>query len=288
MEHELETAPGAHTDAIVAHFNEPVEHESFEDLDDLRRFVGTLTEAWDRSESGGIKIRRGYALAAGPVIWSLTHHSVALARTVMVLSEQDRLVIAMPLIRLQIENMVTAIWLYLTPEGARALVHEALRNRVAAVREVVQRGAVGFTTETLEEWQGQLDKFTTDASEEGPRFERRCRSLQGGPDLYTSWRIASSLSHAGTGISDFYLVETASSKSNPLGIALNPNATLGSQEAWLGTVGSALLATLAAFERVSEGSGLTNVVANGAQRLGVTLDFHLAAAGESGESGYPV
>ena len=188
------------------------------------------------------------------------------------------MVVAVPLIRLLLENMITAVWLYLYPDRARALVHEGLRNRVAAIREIIGHGAAGFTQETLDEWTGYLDEFGADARQEGRHFEKRCKAIVDGLGVYTTWRMASSLSHAGMSMIDFYLVEAAKSDDNPLGIALNHSATLPSHEAWLGTAACTLLGSMKAYDLISAKGRQKTQIVDGAKRMGIGLEFRPASS----------
>lgn len=258
-----------------ATFNASLDHSRFKDLSELRRFMQRYIDLWDRDRGRGAEIKVEYAEGSGPVIWALANHSVELSRTILLLSEQNRLAVAVPLIRLLIENMITGIWLYLSPDSARSLVHEGLRNRVAAIREVIGHGAAGFTQETLDEWTSHLDEFEPDASEEGRKFEKRCKAIVDGPGVYTTWRMASTLSHAGTAIGDLYLVATERSAENPLGVALNPGAILPSHEAWLGTSVCTLLGSMKTFDLISTKGRFKNQIADGAKRMGIGLEFKL-------------
>lgn len=114
------------------------------------------------------------------------------------------------------------------------------------------------------------------ASREGRYFEKRCKAIVDGPAVYTTWRMASSLSHAGMSMIDFYLVEAERSDDNPLGIALNHNATLPSHEAWLGTAACALLACMKAYDLITAEGRLQTQIAEGAERMGIGLDFQLS------------
>lgn len=255
-------------------FNASVQHDRFKDLAELRGFVQRFIDLWDRERERGVEIKITHT-KAGPAIWSLANHSVELTRTILLLSEQNRLVVAVPLIRLLLENMITGVWLYLSPNSAPGLVHEGLRNRVAAIREVLGYGSAGFTEETLAEWTGYLDEFGADASREGRYFEQRCKAIVDGPAVYTTWRMASSLSHAGMSMIDFYLVQSERSDDNPLGISLNHNATLPSHEAWVGTAGCTLLGCMKSYDLISAKGRLKTQIAGGAKRMGVGLEFRL-------------
>lgn len=265
-------------------FNGSVEHGRFKDIAELRGFMQSFIDLWDRDRRVPVELQVEYAYTSGPVIWSLANHSVELTRTILLLSEQDRLVVAVPLIRLLLENMITGAWLYLSPSGARALVHEGLRTRVAAIREVLQRGSAGFTPGLLEEWKGHLDEFEGDATAEGRIFEQRCLALVGGPGIYTTWRMASSLSHAGLSMSDFYLVAVEKSDQNPLGVALNRDNTLPSHEAWLGTAACALLGSMKTFDLISGRASFETQLADGARQMGIDVEFRLAGEDASTES----
>lgn len=75
------------------------------------------------------------------MIWSYAHHAVELLRLVVTLSEEDRLVLAVPQIRLLLELAMTSIWLYLNPDNAAgALIHEDLRQKKATVDEALKAG----------------------------------------------------------------------------------------------------------------------------------------------------
>jgi len=255
-----------------------VEHSAFGDIADLRRFVQSFIDLWDEHQGNTVDLHVEHA-ESGVAIWSLANHSVELSRTVLLLSEQDRMIIAVPLIRLLLENMITAAWLYVSPEAARALVHEGLRNRVAAIREVVQRDIAGFTPDLLDEWKAQLDGFSGEDTAEGRHFEKRCRTLVDGPSVYTTWRVASALSHAGTTLSDFYLVAVEKTDQNPIGIAVNRASILPFHEAWLGTTAWALIGSMKAFDLASAEHPFSAEIADGAARMGINLEFQLIAEG---------
>jgi hypothetical protein len=276
------------TSAAMPPFNVGAEHIRFKDVAEMRRFAQRFIDLWDRDRDRQVTMLVEYANAGGPVIWSLANHSVELCRTLLLLSEQNRLIVAMPLMRLMIENAVSAVWLHLKPEAGRAMVAEGLRQRVAAIREIISQDAAGFTQETLDDWQSQLDEFKIDAHPEGKSFEQRCLAIDGGGSLYTTWRVASSLSHAGMAIGDFYLESAEITNSNPLGIEMHPDAVLSPHEAWLGTSICMLLTSLKAFDYVTEKRRFRAQIDAGAKRMGIELNFKLkqqsTAAGEPSQA----
>lgn len=221
---------------------------------------------------------------AGLVIWSLANHSVELSRSILDLSSRDRLVVSVPLIRLLIENLVTSEWLYLMPDAGRALIHEGLRTRVAGMREATERGTDGFTQESLDSWMTELASVAADASFEGRSFQARCHALVGGDALYTTWRVASALSHAGLAMSDFYVVPSEASDENPLGVGVARGRKLPGHEHWLGVAAAALLRTIKAYDLVSLPHGFAGSLDACARELGVNLDVRLADGDSSGAS----
>ncbi|MGN6127533.1 MAG: DUF5677 domain-containing protein, partial [Humibacter sp.] len=124
-------------------YNAEAIHENFRDLAELRAFARWLVEQWDRVRVQPFEMKPEFAQGGGQVIWSYANHVVELMRTVLDLSEQDRMVIALPLIRLMVENAITSIWLYLEPENVRAVIHEGLRQRKAALENVLETAAEG-------------------------------------------------------------------------------------------------------------------------------------------------
>jgi hypothetical protein len=101
-------------------------------------------------------------------------------RTVLALSEQNRLVIALPLIRLMVENAVTSIWLYLEPENVRAVIHEGLRLRKAALENVLETAAEGYDQSDVDEVAEEMEAYWTACltpCAACPRFQRATSPL---------------------------------------------------------------------------------------------------------------
>lgn len=257
-------------------FNAETVHERFRDLAELRSFANRLIALWDRDLDRTFKMKRDYVAAGGPIIWSYTQHAVELVRSILELSKQDRIVITIPLIRLTLESAMTAIWLYLTPSAARAVIHEGLRQRQAALKEVIELGTDGFDDRNLSSIAKQLDEFAADSLPAGKSFCERCRAIVDGPGVYATWRVMSSFSHAGMAMGDFYLTTVEPKPDAPTGIALNSAAKMDHHEAWLGTAVCMLLAALKVCDLIDGEGRRKNQIAKAAKRMGITLDFALA------------
>lgn len=206
----------------------------------------------------------------GAVIWSFSNHVVSLMRTVLDISEQDRVIIAVPLIRLMVENTMTGIWLYLEPSNIMAILKEGFTKRKAAIGNIIETGAEGFGSSDLEEVDRILGAFDNSTL---PPFEQRCRQIDGGLSVYCTWRVMSTYSHAGMGMADFYLEEI---EEEP-GLALVPDAGLENHEAWLGTAICMLIAAMKLVDNIDYAGGLKSQLERAAQRMGISLAFAKAS-----------
>jgi hypothetical protein len=256
---------------MTATYNASAAHERFQDLADLRRFARKLVELWDRGRGTSFKMKIEYINQGGPLIWSYTQHSVELMRTILDLSAQDRMVIAVPLIRLMVENAMTSIWVYLSPPATRAVVHEGLRQQRAAIADIIKVGAEGFDESNLDEVNKKLKDFEGDNLPAGQHFDQRCKQIVAGLGVYASWRILSSLSHAGMALGDFYLVETH----EPPYLILNEDARLDYHEAWFGTAICMLIVSMKACDLIDARGGHKTQLERAARRMGISLDFAL-------------
>lgn len=253
-------------------YNADTFHENFSDLAELRAFARGLISQWERVLKRTFVMKSEFAQASGPIIWSYTNHVVELMRTVLDLSEQNRMVIAAPLIRLMVENTMTSIWLYLEPGNARAIIHEGFRLRRAAVLNILEAGAQGFDTSNLETINQVLEDFADSDLPGGRHFEKRCREIADGLRIYCSWRVMSSFSHAGMAMGDFYLEEI---EAEP-GLALKPDATLDHHEAWLGTATCMMIASLQACNEIDGRGSLKAQLKRAAKKMGISLNFATA------------
>ncbi len=253
-------------------------HPLLRNAHEIRQFIAKLLKLWDRDGEKDFSMKSEFARGNGPMIWSLTNHTVELARTVVDLSAHDRMLVAMPLIRLSIENAMTAVWLLVSPDSAGALMHEGLRQRRAAIEQVVKLGATGFDESSLAAAAAELEEFSGMKSDQGQQLQKRFEAIQGGANIYVSYRIASSLSHAGVILADAYLEETPITADAPLGIALAPDRRLDADESWLGTEASMLLTAMTACDRIDGRGGKKNQLADAARKLGVSMDFELSTA----------
>lgn len=251
-------------------YNAAAVHDRFRDLAEMRTFAHKLIGQWDRvREQGGFEMKTEYLQGGGPLIWSYTNHAVELMRTVLDLSGQDRMIIAIPLIRLMTECAMTSIWLYLEPDNARALLHEGFRQRRAAIQDILRAGFTGFDASDVAEAKQTLDDFADADLPAGRHFDQRCNEIVGGFDVYCSWRVMSSYSHAGMAMGDFYLREIEGFP----GIALNGHAAMDEREAWLGTAICMMIASLKACNEIDGKGRLRTQLDRATSKIGIGVEL---------------
>lgn len=215
------------------------------------------------------------------MIWSYAHHAVELLRLVVTLSEEDRLVLAVPQIRLLLELAMTSIWLYLNPDNAAgALIHEDLRQKKATVDEALKAGHEQLR-DLVARLEAEQAPFLGDASREGQYIAHRFKAIDGGSEMYPLYRVLCGDSHATARLADFYLENHDRDKAHPLGIVLNPDAKLDSHESTLGIAISMTLCALKACDLVDAKGRRKSQLAKAAKRFGITLEFRLAASEKS-------
>ena len=229
----------------------------------------------DRDIDKPFDMRSEFARGTGPMIWSLTNHTVELARTVVDLSAADRMVVALPLIRLCMENAMTAAWLLISPRAVDATVHEGMRQRRAAIRDLLDQGIEGFDADSMAAAESAVGEFAQGKSPEGQHIDRRFKAMKGGAKMYVSYRVASSLSHAGMTLGDFYLEEVPVSLAAPAGLAFMPNKKMDSHEAWVGTAASMLVVAMTACDRTDSKRSQKNQLVKAAATLQIDTDFQL-------------
>lgn len=256
-------------------FNAIATHQRFKDVADLRTFAARLITLWDKDRTKPWELKGQYR-ESGILILSYTQHVVELMRTILELSKQDRMVIAVPLIRLTVENTMTGVWAYLSPSSAaRAIIHEGLRLRRAAILDILEVGTEGFDEADLEKIEAEQREFSADAAEAAAKFRALCAQIDDGLGIYASWRIMSSYSHAGMQLADHYLEEVPVSEGAPDGVVFNPDAKLEHHEAWLGTAVCMLIGSMKLCNQVEVKGRSRTQIENAAKRMGISLDFGL-------------
>lgn len=247
----------------------------FRDEADIRRFLVGLIDLWDRDCSKVFEFKSDYAVTVGPMILSLTHHAVELSKTILELSISQKMFVAIPLIRLVMDNAMTVAWLSVAPQSDGALIHESLRQRRNAVENIIKVGGEGFDESTLKEAADELERFADMKSPQGQNVEQRFKALVGGEQTYSLYRIASSLSHAGMTLADQYLVEMVKSEDAPLGIGFAPDKRVPYSEAWMGTTVSMVVLAMTVCDGISSKGQKKHQLEKARKRLGMEMRVEL-------------
>jgi hypothetical protein len=251
-------------------------HPKFRDPNDIREFMVGLVKLWDRDRDDAFEMKAEYALGPGVLIWSLTNHTVELSRDIISMSERGRYLTAMPLVRLSMECAITAAWSLVAPGAAGGIVHEGVRQRRAVIAEIVRNGAYGFDATSLAKAESELADVADKKMEEAKFIEKRFFAMHSGRELYTSYRVASSLSHAGMTLADSYLKDVGVSVVAPLGVAFQPDQELEPAEAWLGTAASMLVLAMKACNEIDGRGRHKTQLKKAAKKLGVSMEIRLA------------
>ncbi|MHC5796134.1 DUF5677 domain-containing protein [Lacisediminihabitans sp. FW035] len=262
---------------------DPVHHENLPDPASIRAFMKKHIALWDRDAERPFEMRSEYVRGTGPIIWSLANHTAELARTIVELSAADRMIIAIPLIRLCVENAMTAAWMLVTPDAVEATLHEGMRQRRAAIKEVLEQGLAGFNDESLQAAERDVEQFAGNKSVEGKSIEQRFKALKGGAGVYVTYRILSSLSHAGMTLGDHYLTEIPVSPEAPAGVAFDRERKLDNHEAWLGTAAAMLIVAMTASDRTDFKGRHKNQLIKAAKVIQIDTDFELIGPAPEGE-----
>lgn len=234
-------------------------------LPEIHRVTLKLCDLWDKSVDKDATFRPELDERRAIGIHTLTHHAVRMSRAVLAVDDATNggLEVA-PCVRAVMESAVTAAWLLLTPGSGDTLIRDGAGQRKKALDEMIELGhdagpayaQVEATLKVLEDG-------------DGPRsfqFQQRCLALEGGRDIYLTYRVWSAQSHAGLGIMDHYSVEDESS---PIGMAFHPHNPLYAREATVGTSACMLLLAINAHELALAKPTHTTQIREAAKALGV-------------------
>lgn len=211
-----------------------------------------LVDAWDNSPDGVAMGRREHQLI-GLMVYGLTAHAHALARSVLALDAEDLDAGIVPLVRQAMECSTTAMWLELTGYPAvLTVLDEQSRQQRNLFDEFVKSGQL-HDDGALESLEADLKSGLQSASKAGRAFHERCSEISGGATIYAVYRALSATSHAGASVVDLYLESTRVDEDtidNTEDLALRrvPKANLRDEA--LGTLLSMLVAASLAWSRL--------------------------------------
>jgi hypothetical protein len=238
---------------------------------DSRATLRYLIQLWEtQPRKGDVAIRPAHQQAALS-IWALTFHAVDCARGVLTLFEAGQPIPAVPVVRLLLEDAVTAGWLSVFPDKHRALLRDGVDQRRRLYRELIGKEVVGeFAAEQLAEAEA-LAELLRDAG--GYVLEQRMRDLKDTDGLYTHYRLLTGQSHAGVGIVDMYVSNDAHS---PIGVSLDRFGSLPAASGIIGIAASMLLLAMIAWDSTRSERLWEHELTELAERRGTTTEWRPA------------
>jgi hypothetical protein len=211
---------------------------------DYRAVVAELLAIWDASsELNEVTLRGDLAHRTTPVlIRGLTAHAVDSARAVLTLYQAKQPVAALPIVRLLMEDALTAAWLLADADAWRSFISDGSRQRAVALRKILSRGGGDSQAEIAERLKESEELVDNLGGPTNHNIEQRFRVLDGGDGgLYLMYRLASSFSHASPSIIDLY---TGTDERTPLGVYYRGHAAHNTAAMWIGATAGNLLHAL--------------------------------------------
>jgi hypothetical protein len=252
----------------------------FHDRSRMLAYLHRMIELWAKGARSVWRARASTQFVNGPLIYAHAAHVVELSEGVETLYRADQDFAAMPLIRSSMESAMTAAYLLAAPDKTFAFMHPGIESRMRVLRDLNDRGM--DVAEAMRQARLSLDNLATYASEETRTLRGRFEALDGGRDMYTTYRLASELCHPGNVLAEEYTVQTDDKTHNDFGMGTLRHAKHDNAIAWLGTqIAMLVLAQTAADKMLVKRLHRTQLD-NAAKWLGVSVDIRLAAT-EAGE-----
>lgn len=209
-----------------------------------RAELRALIALWDADRDvRSFQVRADSHHSVPIIIRGLVAHAVDCARAVLVLYESSLPLPAAPVIRVLIEDAVTAGWVLVTPDGWRYFLAGGADQRRKALNALLQDDP------TNEQSLARLAELTAMIDDLGrsPQYEiieQRIASLDGMGQLYQLYRFVTWLSHAGTEVAERYTgpADTA------VGVAFRPSASHPTASVLLEVATNSLLQALIAWD----------------------------------------
>ncbi len=230
-----------------------------------------LIALWDAQPGSQVTIE-SERVHAGLAVYALAAHAVDCGRGVLTLYEAGQPIPAAPVVRLMLEDAVTAGWLTVYPQNFPALVKKGVDERRKLFQDLMKR-------DDFREWaapmhaasQAMLDEDLADAG--GFVLDQRMNALEGTDGLYSHYRLLTRHSHAGMGVADLYLTNDDTS---PMGVGLRSFGALPEAGGTIGIAAAMLTATLIAWDSSRLDRQWEAELTDLAERMGVRTSWRPA------------
>jgi hypothetical protein len=251
---------------------------------DYRRVLQELIDLWDSElKERTVEVRGDFEHEIVPLaVYSSVAHAVECGKGVLTLYRASLPVPAVPLIRTLIEDSVTAAWLIVAPGAWQAYASAGADERGKTIRRVMKERPEDVR---LAERNGEMTNLTEHlGTPKKWRFDQRAAQLEGADDVYTYYRIASALSHAGFGIADLYAKTDPRDKNEAILLNYPAHAAASS---WIAVAAGAVLQALIAWDHARPGRPHEIRLTAIADRIGVSSTIRLRVPDETPESASP-
>jgi hypothetical protein len=248
---------------------------------DYRRVLQELIDLWESElGEGTVTVRGSFEHEVVPLaVYSSVAHAIECGKGVLTLYRASLPVAAVPLIRTLIEDSITAAWLIVAPGAWQAYVSAGADERGKTIRSVMKSRPEDVV---LAERNGELTNLK--AALGTPKkwnFEQRANALAGTDDVYTYYRIASALSHAGFGIADLYAKTDPRNEDKAI---LLPYPAHAAASSWIAVAAGAVLQALIAWDYARPGRPNESQLTAIAEHIGVASTIRLRTPPEAGEN----
>lgn len=244
------------------------------DPEGLKAVIRDLLDGWS-TEAGSVDLgQRNRRPDPGRfvAIHSLAAHVHRLGGAALMLSDAERPLEAMPLVRLAFESAITAMWLAQNEEGGRAFVNEFGRQQRAMRQALLKSSNPTFAS-------GGNDLPYVDASDlhsnsdvQARAFQQMCEDFNGGTDLYIYYRLMSSYSHPGVRLVEEYIVPTDDGD-DVKGLLNVPRFSPNGM--WLFMLAASLIWAGTAFDYIEVTRKRRSELRTAARTIGVVRDLQL-------------
>jgi hypothetical protein len=239
----------------------------FHDRQRMLIYLHKMIELWTKGTRSVWKARASTQVANGPLIYSHAAHVAELSEGVETLYRAGQDFAALPLIRASIESAMTAAYLLAAPDKTHAFVRGGVGSRLVVLRKLKARGV--DVDDALAQAQLTFDSLAEYASEQARQIRMRFEALDGGEEMYITYRIASGLCHPGEMLAEEYTVQTDDKTHNDLGIGMLGHAKNDTPLPWLGTQIAMLVLAQTAADRMLVKRAHKTQLDNAAKWLGM-------------------
>jgi hypothetical protein len=235
-----------------------------------RIVLAELLSIWDaHARDGQVHLRTDLShLATGVIVRGLTAHAVECGRGALTLYKASQPLAALPLIRAVMEDAITAAWLLGSQDAWKSFLSGGAQKRKVLLADLMRQdfGRAGAAAR-MDEMQKLIDSLgrISDST-----VESRFRSVDATGALYTAYRVASSLTHAGPLLTDLYTMEAPGT---PLGLAYRGHPAFTTTNAWLGTAATCLTHAMTVWDSCQTDRPDRQRLEGIAERLGVRSSF---------------